>query len=84
MEKRKLHLSPYLVSREWIWTAYTRARGFNKVALFKNEKAEEKMEQQLLINYLKNKIDGYKKQDLKAGRELNENNYVDEISVWKG
>ena len=67
----------YLVSREWIWTAYTRARDFNKVAFFKNEKAEEKMEQQLLINYLKNKIDGYKKQDLKAGRELNENNYVD-------
>ena len=76
----------YLVSREWIWTAYTRARDFNKVAFFKNEKAEEKMEQQLLINYLKNKIEGYKKQDarrlasirdLKAGRELNENNYID-------
>ena len=67
----------YLVSREWIWTAYTRARDFNKVAFFKNEKADEKMEQQLLINYLKNKIDGYKKQDMKAGRELNENNYVD-------
>ena len=67
----------YLVSREWIWTAYTRARDFNKVAFFKNEKAEEKMEQQLLINYLKTKIDGYKTQDLKAGRELNENNFVD-------
>ena len=67
----------YLVSREWIWTAYTRARDFNKVAFFKNEKADEKMEKQLLINYLKNKIDGYKKQDLKAGRELNEKNYVD-------
>ena len=67
----------YLVSREWIWTAYTRARDFNKVAFFKNEKADEKMEQQLLINYLKNKIDGYKKQDLKAGRELNEKNFVD-------
>ena len=67
----------YLVSREWVWTSLTRARDFNKVAFFKNEKAEEKMEQQLLINYLKNKIDGYKKQDLKAGRELNENNFVD-------
>ena len=67
----------YLVSREWIWTAYTRARDFNKVAFLKNEKADEKMEKELLINYLKNKIDGYKKQDLKAGRELNEKNYVD-------
>ena len=67
----------YLVSRAWIWTAYTRARDFNKVAFFKNEKADEKMEKQLLINYLKNKIEGYKKQDMKAGRELNEDNYVD-------
>ena len=67
----------YLVSREWAWTALTRARDFNKVAFFKNDKADEKMEKQLLINYLKNKIDGYKKQDLKAGRELNEKNYVD-------
>ena len=67
----------YLVSREWIWTAYTRARDFNKVAFFKNEEVEEKMEKQLLINYLKNKIEGYKKQDMKAGRELNENNFVD-------
>ena len=67
----------YLVSREWLWTALTRARDFNKVAFFKNEKVDEKMEKQLLINYLKNKIDGYKKQDLKAGRELNEKNYVD-------
>ena len=67
----------YLVSREWIWTAYTRARDFNKVAFFKNEKAEEKMEKQLLINYLKNKIEGYKRQDLKSGRELNEDNYID-------
>ena len=67
----------YLVSREWLWTALTRARDFNKVAFFKNDKVDEKMEKQLLINYLKNKIDGYKKQDLKAGRELNEKNYVD-------
>ena len=67
----------YLVSREWLWCGLTRARDFNKVAFFKNEKADEKMEKQLLINYLKNKIDGYKKQDLKASRELNEDNYID-------
>ena len=67
----------YLVSREWLWTSLTRARDFNKVAFFKNDKVDEKMEKQLLINYLKNKIDGYKKQDLKAGRDLNEKNYVD-------
>ena len=67
----------YLVSREWAWCSLTRARDFNKVAFFKNDKANERMEKQLLINYLKNKIDGYKRQDLKASRELNEDNYID-------
>ena len=67
----------YLVSREWLWCSLTRARDFNKIAFFKNDKANERMEKQLLINYLKNKIEGYKKQDLKASRELNEDNYID-------
>ena len=67
----------YLVSREWLWCSLTRARDFNKIAFFKNDKANERMEKQLLINYLKNKIEGYKRQDLKASRELNEDNYID-------
>ena len=67
----------YLVSREWAWCSLTRARDFNKVAFFKNDKANERMEKQLLINYLKNKIEGYKRQDLKSNRELNEDNYID-------
>ena len=67
----------YLVSREWLWCSLTRARDFNKIAFFKNDKANERMEQQLLVNYLKNKIEGYKRQDLKASRELNEDNYID-------
>ena len=67
----------YLVSREWLWCSLTRARDFNKISFFKNDKANERMEKQLLINYLKNKIEGYKRQDLKASRELNEDNYID-------
>ena len=67
----------YLVSREWLWTSLTRARDFNKVAFFKNDKVDEKMEKQLLINYLKNKIDGYKQQDKKRQTEINEDTYID-------
>ena len=67
----------YLVSREWLWCSLTRARDFNKISFFKNDKANERMEKQLLINYLKNKIEGYKRQDLKASRELNEDSYID-------
>ena len=67
----------YLVSREWLWCALTRTRDLCNVSFFKIDKANERMEKQLLINYLKNKIEGYKRQDLKAPRELNEDNYID-------
>ena len=76
----------HLVSREWVWCALTRATDFNKVYFFKNDDADDRMEHNQLINYLKNKIEGYKRQDahrlasirdLNAGRELNLDNYVD-------
>ena len=68
----------YLVSREWIWTAVTRARDFNNVYFFKNEKADEEMQKNLVIGYFKNKVEGYKKQDKVAGREIDDENYIDE------
>ena len=34
----------YLVSREWLWCSLTRARDFNKIAFFKSDKANERME----------------------------------------
>ena len=66
----------YLVSREWIWCSITRARDFNNVYFFKNEKADEEMHKNLVIGYFKNKIEGYKKQD--KDREIDEENYIDE------
>ena len=68
----------YLVSREWLWCAITRARDFNNVYFFKNEKADEEMQKNLVIGYFKNKVEGYKKQDKVAGREIDEENYIDE------
>ena len=68
----------YLVSREWIWCSITRARDFNNVYFFKNDKADEEMQKNLVIGYFKNKVDGYKKQDKVAGREIDEENYIDE------
>ena len=68
----------YLVSREWIWCAITRARDFNNVYFFKNEKADEEMLKNLVIGYFKNKVEGYRKQDKVAGREIDEENYIDE------
>ena len=68
----------YLVSREWLWCSITRARDFNNVYFFKNEKADEEMHKNLVIGYFKNKVEGYKKQDKVAGREIDLENYVDE------
>ena len=68
----------YLVSREWLWCAITRARDFNNVYFFKNENADEEMRKNLIIGYFKNKIEGYKKQDKVAGGEIDLESYVDE------
>ena len=67
----------YLVSREWLWCSITRARDFNNV-FFKNDKADEEMQRNLVIGYFKNKVEGYEKQDKVAGREIDEENYIDE------
>ena len=66
----------YLVSREWLWCSITRARDFNNVYFFKNEKADEEMHKNLIVGYFKNKVEGYKRQD--KDREIDEENYIDE------
>ena len=66
----------YLVSREWLWCSITRARDFNNVYFFKNEKADEEMLKNLVVGYFKNKVEGYRKQD--KDREIDEENYIDE------
>lgn len=66
-----------LVSREWLWTSITRATDFENVSFYENTEAEQDRVEQKLMNYSKNKIEAYKQQDRKAGRELNLDNYVD-------
>ena len=66
-----------LVTREWAYTAITRATDFNNVSFYLNTEAEQERTEQKLIQYFKNKIEGYKQQDMKANRELNLDNYVD-------
>ena len=66
-----------LVSREWLWTSITRCVDFKNVSFYENTEAEQDRQEQKLMNYFKNKIEGYKQQDKKAGRELNLDSYVD-------
>ena len=44
---------------------------------FKNDKADEDTFKNLVVNYFKNKVDGYKGQDRKGGREIVDE-YIDE------
>ena len=68
---------PHLVSREWFWCAITRCVDFNNVRFFKSNKFENEINENLLRRYFQNKIDGYKRQDKKSKREINEENYID-------
>ena len=68
---------PHLVSREWFWCAITRCVDFNNVRFFKSNKFENEIHENLLRRYFQNKIDGYKRQDKKSKREINEENYID-------
>ena len=68
----------YLVGREWLWCAIQGQRILTMSIFFKNEQADEEMKKNLVIGYFKNKIEGYKKQDKVADREIDLENYVDE------
>ena len=67
-----------MVSKEWLCCSITRARDFNKVYFFKNEKADDEMFMGLVTSYFKNNCEGYKMQDRKKGREIDEMVYSDE------
>ena len=68
----------YLVSKEWLYCSITRARDLNNIYFFKNDKCNDEMHKSLVINYFKNKVEGYKLQDYKAKREIDEEQFVDE------
>ena len=69
---------PYLVSREWIWTALTRCVDFRKVRFFLNKKFDKEMEFNMLQRYFEGKVEGYRGQDARASREIDDKeDYVD-------
>ena len=66
----------YYNSREWLWTAITRATSLDNVYFYEyNEPAVNK---DLVLAYFKRRVDGYKKQDTertgqKLPKEVNDN-----------
>ena len=63
------YYNDYLVSKEWLWCAVTRATDFNNVYFFKNDKADEDMFKNLVVNYFKNKVEGHKGQGTEKEEE---------------
>ena len=58
-----------------------------QIYFFKNDKADEEMFKTLVVNYFKNKVEGYKMQDRKADREVDEESYIDDkwcMKMFKG
>ena len=64
-------------NREWFFTAITRAKDFNRVKFFRYEDDEDKEGKYKEENYFRRKVASYKEQDKRAGREIDEDGYVD-------
>ena len=69
--------TPY-VDRNFVWTALTRARELKNITYFHHSDYEvQRLENSRLLQYLKLKIENYKRQDLDAKRKINRDKYVD-------
>ena len=68
----------YYTSRQWIWTAVTRATSLNNVHFY--DYVEPELNQDLITAYFNRRISGYKGQDNEAGRTISKDNYVN--AVW--
>lgn len=73
--------TPY-VSRNFIYTAITRARELSKITIFIHPKEEvEKLLKSKLLQYFDFKIKNYIEQDKQAGREISED-YIQSMDIY--
>ena len=69
--------TPY-VDRNFVWTAITRVRDLKNITFFEHSENEvQRLEDTKLKQFLKLKIDGYKRQDIEAKRTIDKEKYVD-------
>ena len=65
-----------ITSREWIWTALTRCVDFRKVKFYCNPDFDKQMDKNMIMRYFRNKVENYKIQDRRAGRDINDEEYI--------
>ena len=63
-------------SREWIWTALTRCVDFRKVKFYCNPDFDKQMDKNMIMIYFRNKVENYKIQDRRAGRDISDEEYI--------
>ena len=65
------------MSREWLYTAISRATNFNNIYFFKYAKdINNELNYNLTLAYFNRKVSGYRAQDRAAKRELSKDNYI--------
>ena len=62
-------------SRNDFWVAITRCVGLKNVYFYK-EQVDTSKDNELMLSYFKDKINGYKEQDKKANRTINKDKYI--------
>ena len=65
-----------MASREWLWCAITRCVDFRQVRFYSNPAFDKQMDKNTIMRYFKNKIEGYKAQDRRSHREIDEAKYI--------
>ena len=66
----------WYVEKEWIFTALTRTTNLNRVKFFRYPENDEDKNKALVEKYFERKILSYIQQDKKAGRDVNDEEYV--------
>ena len=65
-----------MASREWLYCAITRCVDFKQVKFYYNPSFDKQMDKNMIMRYFKNKIEGYKAQDRRSHREIDEAKYI--------
>ena len=69
--------SKWCCCRNWYWTSLTQCRDLNRVKFYKYDADDNAMSKLRVETYFKNKIMNYEEQDKKAGRDVEDGDYVD-------
>ena len=70
-----------MVNKEWLGCVVSRVTDFNNIYILKKKLADENIFKNLIINYFKITIGGYKGQGRKGGREIVDE-YINE-NIWR-